>query len=94
MLSIFVFIDSLVVSALQDAGGYAISHQNNLELSFGLPYLLIELFYIDLPVVRTGGSSGQVYGQVITKFSRMSRLLHFLTHGALLLALRASELRY
>ena len=31
----FVFIDSLVVSALQDAGGYAISRQNNLELHLG-----------------------------------------------------------
>ena len=34
-LSVFVFIDSLVVSALQDAGGYAISRQNNLELHLG-----------------------------------------------------------
>ena len=34
-LSIFLFIDSLVVSALQDAGGYAISRQNNLELHLG-----------------------------------------------------------
>ena len=32
---VFVFIDSLVVSALQDAGGYAISRQNNLELHLG-----------------------------------------------------------
>ena len=32
---VFVFIDSFVVSALQDAGGYAISRQNNLELHFG-----------------------------------------------------------
>ena len=39
-ISAFVFIDSLVFSASQDAGGYAISHQNNLEL----PYLLVELF--------------------------------------------------
>ena len=31
-LSVFVFIDSFVVSALQDAGGYPISRQNNLEL--------------------------------------------------------------
>ena len=30
-----VFIDSFVVSALQDAGGYAISRQNNLELHLG-----------------------------------------------------------
>ena len=34
-LSVFVFIDSFVVSALQDAGGYAVSRQNNLELHFG-----------------------------------------------------------
>ena len=33
-----------------------------------------------MPVVRTDGLSG--YGHVITKFSRMCRLLHFLTHGA------------
>ena len=35
LLSVFVFIDSLVVSALQDVGGYAISCQNNLELHLG-----------------------------------------------------------
>ena len=35
LLSVFVFIDSLVISALQDAGGYAISRQNNLELHLG-----------------------------------------------------------
>ena len=34
-LSVFVLIDSLVVSTLQDAGGYAISLQNNLELHLG-----------------------------------------------------------
>ena len=34
-LYVFVFIDSLVVSSLQDAGGYAISRQNNLELHLG-----------------------------------------------------------
>ena len=40
--------------------------------------------YIGMPVVRTDGRSGgrSVYGHVITKFSRMDRLLHFLTHGA------------
>ena len=31
LLSVFVFIDSLVVSALHDSGDYAISRQNNLE---------------------------------------------------------------
>ena len=34
-LSVFVFIDSLVVSPLQDAGGYVISRQNSLELHLG-----------------------------------------------------------
>ena len=33
--SVIVFIDSFVVSALQDAGGHAISRQNNLELRLG-----------------------------------------------------------
>ena len=49
-----------------------------------MPYLLIELFDIGMPVVRTDGLSGgrSVYGHVITKFSRMGRLLHFLTLGA------------
>ena len=69
-LSVIVFIDSLAVSALQDApGSYAISCQNNLELHLGchwLPYLSTELFYIGLPVVRTGGrADGRAYGHVI-----------------------------
>ena len=34
-LSVFVYIDSLIVSALQDAGGYTIFLRNNLELIFG-----------------------------------------------------------
>ena len=34
-LFVFVFIDSLVVSALQDSAAYAISRQNNLELHLG-----------------------------------------------------------
>ena len=34
-LSVFVFIDSLVVSASQDTGSYATSRQNNLELHLG-----------------------------------------------------------
>ena len=41
-----------------------------------------------MPVVRT---DGRAYGHVITKFSQMGRLPHFLTHGA---PLRARELRY
>ena len=52
--SVSVFIDSLVASASQDAGGYAIWGQNNLKLS----YLLIELFYIGRTVGRTVGRAG------------------------------------
>ena len=50
----FPFSSFLVVSALQKAGCYAISCRNN-RVAFGLPYLLIELFYIGMPVVRTDG---------------------------------------
>ena len=35
-----------------------------------------------------------MYGHVITKFSRMGSLPHFLTHGDTLRAVRARELRY
>ena len=48
-------------------------------VAFGLPYLLVELFYIGIPVVRT---DGRAYDHVITKISRMGRLPNFLTHGA------------
>ena len=55
----------------------------------------IELFYIGLPVVRTGGrAGGRAYGHVIAKFSRMGRLLHFLTHAALLRDLRYNQLSF
>ena len=62
------------------------------RVAFRLPYLLIELFYIGMPVVRTDGLSGgrTVKGHVITKFSRMGRLLHFLT---MVLRWRASRAR-
>ena len=65
-------------------GGHVISFQIKPWVAFGLPYLLIELFYIGMSVVRTDGLSvgRSVYGHVITKFSRMSSLPHFLTHGA------------
>ena len=42
----------------------------NFAIPFELPYLLIELFYIGMPVVRT---DGRAYCHVITKFSRMGR---------------------
>ena len=65
-----------------------------LSVAFGLPYLLIELFDIGIPVVRTDGRAvgRSVYGYVITKFSRMVYHIFF-THGAPLRALRARELR-
>ena len=56
--------------------------------AFGLPYLLIELFYIGVPVVRT---VGRTYGHGTSKISRMHRLPNFLTHGAPLRAHRARE---
>ena len=58
------------------------------SVAFGLPYLLIELFYIGVPVVRT---VGQTFGHVTSKISRMHRLPNFLTHGAPLCAHRARE---
>ena len=81
-LSVFVFIDSFVVSALQDAGGYAISRQNNLELHLGyhwpLDWVILHWYACGADDGLSGGRS--VYGHV--KFSQMGRLLHFLTHGA------------
>ena len=69
-------------------GGHSISFQIKPRVAFRLPYLLIDLFFIGIPVLRTdslafGRSGGQpVYGHVITKFSRMGNLPHFLSHGA------------
>ena len=48
-------------------------------VAFGLPYLFIELFHIGMPVVWTVARS--MYGHVITKFSGMGRLPHFLSYG-------------
>ena len=39
-------------------GGHVISFQIKPWVAFGLPYLLIELFYIGIPVVRTDGRTG------------------------------------
>ena len=54
---------------------------------------MTELFYIGMPLVRMGGRAvgRSVNGHVITKFSRMGSLPHFLTDGA---PLRARDLRY
>ena len=51
-------------------GGHAISFQMKPWIAFGLPYLLIELFYIGVPLVRTDGWSGDggwTYDHVTTK---------------------------
>ena len=66
-------------------GGHVISFQIKPRVAFGLPYLLIELFYIGTPVVRTDDRSlvRLVYRHVITKFSQIGRLRHFLSYGAL-----------
>ena len=57
-------------------GGHAISFQIKPWVAFRLPYLLIELFYIGMPVVRTDSRAvgRSVYSHVITKFSRMGSL--------------------
>ena len=46
-----------------------------------MPYLLTELFHIGMPVVQTDVRKRSVYGHVITKFSRIGRLPHFLKYG-------------
>ena len=58
---------------------------NKTLVAFGFPYLLIELFYmVCLWCGRTVARSiaRSVYGHVITKFSGMGRLPHFLSYGA------------
>ena len=64
----------------KSSGGHVISFQIKPSVAFPLPYLLIELFYIGMPVVRTVAHS--VYGHVITKFTQMGRLPNFLSYGA------------
>ena len=76
--------DTTLFFFCKSPGGHVISFQIKPWVAFGLLYLLIELFYIGMPVVRTDGRSvgRSVYGHVITKFSRMGRLPHFLSYGA------------
>ena len=82
-LSVFVFIDSLVDSASQDAGGYAISRQNNLEVrSRHLSRCICWLSYFTLVYLWCGRTVVRAYGHVITKISQMGRSPNFLTHGA------------
>ena len=65
-LSVFVLIDSLVVSASQDAGGYAISRQNNLELHLGchtcwLSYFTLVCLWCGRTVARSLGVRSRDY---------------------------------
>ena len=48
----------LLVLLSKSPGGNEISFQIKPWVAFGLPYLLIELFYIGMPVVRTDGRAG------------------------------------
>ena len=47
----------LLLFLSKSPGGHVISFQIKPWVAFGLPYLLIELFYIGIPVVRTDGRS-------------------------------------
>ena len=86
--SVFVFIESSAAYVLQDVGGYAISRQNNLVLHLGCHTCWLS--YFTLVCLQCGRTvSRSVYGHVITKFSWMGRLPHFLTHGGTLRSLRA-----
>ena len=78
-LSVFVFINSLVVSASKDADGYTISRQNNLVLHLGCHTCWLS--YFTLVCLSFGRTVGRAYGYMITKISRMGRLPNLLTHG-------------
>ena len=65
---------SLLFFLSKSPDGHAISRQIHLELPV-VSYLLIKLFYIGMPVVRT---DGRAYGHVITKISQMDGLPNFL----------------
>ena len=58
----------------------------NPRVAFGLPYLLIELFYVGMPVVRMG----------VRTVTRLTKILgcipNFLTHGAPLKALLSQRI--
>ena len=71
-LSVFVVFDSLVVSALQDGGGYAISRQNNRELYLGCHFCWLSYFKLVClwcgPTVGRTVTRSLCVGHVITKF--------------------------
>ena len=56
-----------------------------------LSYFTLFCLWCGRVVERAGG---RAYGHVIAKFSRMGRLPHFLTHGALLRELRYNQLSF
>ena len=70
--------DFAVVFLSKSPGHHVISFQIKPWVAFGLPYLLIELFYIGMAVVRTDGRCTVT----ITKCSWVGRLPHFLSYGA------------
>ena len=65
-LSVVVFIDSSAAAVLQDAGGYAISRQNNLELHLGchtcwLSYYTLVCLWCGRTVSRAVGVRSRDY---------------------------------
>ena len=96
-LSGFVFIDSLAAPALRDAGGYAISRQNNLELHLGchacwLSYFTLPCLWCGRTVSRAGGRAVGVRSRDYQIFSVDYHI--FLSAGAPRRALLARELRH
>ena len=91
-LSVFVFIDSLVVSALQEVGGYAISA----KITSSCIWVAIPVYWVILHWYACGAdgrSFSRVYSHEITKHLSdgwwapgwvMGRLPHFLRYGATL----------
>ena len=77
LLSVFVFIDSLVVSALHDSGDYAISRQNNLELH--LRRHPCWLSYFTLVCLRCGRKVGRC---TVTWLPNVPKWVHLLGYGA------------
>ena len=59
----------LLLFPSKSPGGHAISFQTKPRVAFGLPYLLIELFYIGMPVVRTDGRAVGVRSRAYQIFS-------------------------
>ena len=88
--SVFVFIDSLAASALQDAGGYTISRQNNLQLHLGchtcrLGYLTLVCLWCGRTVGRTvtwlpnflGWVDYHIFVHMVLRCVRFARELRF-----------------